>query len=133
MARLCCLVVLLTALPGPAVGDSVRSVPQPPQPWARWTTPEPAGGYELLSKGPVLMTLYRQGARVTARSQEGSLVLTVVATVKDGKAAVELIRVQEGADPQRYSALERVPVEYRDKAAALLRLCEKKPAEPSDW
>jgi hypothetical protein len=86
----------------------------------------PAQGWKVWSKGdPILATTFRSKERFTTRQQEGTLVLTVVGTLKDGKAAVGGITVREGSDEKKYDALEKVPAEYRDKVAHLIEMSAK--------
>jgi hypothetical protein len=84
-------------------------------------------GYEVLSREPVLTTIFREDKRFTVRLQEGSLAITVVATNDGKKSIVEVIKVQEGGSTERYTTLDKVPIEYRDKAARLLQMGEKQP------
>jgi len=84
--------------------------------WTVWSTDD-----------PILTTTFREKERFTTRQQEGSLVLTVTGTVKDGKAAVRTIKVQDGTAESKYEALDKVPDEYRDKVARLIELSAKKP------
>jgi len=86
----------------------------------------PAEGWKVWSKGdPILATTFRSKERFTTRQQEGTLVLTVVGTLKDGKTAVGGITVREGSDEKKYDALEKVPAEYRDKVAHLIEMSAK--------
>jgi hypothetical protein len=83
-------------------------------------------GWKIWSKGdPILATTYRAKERFTTRQQEGSLVLTVVGTMKDGKATVGGITVREGSQEKKYEALDKVPAEFRDKVANLIELSAK--------
>jgi hypothetical protein len=90
------------------------------------TRPAAPEGLNVWSKGdPILGTTFRSKDRFTTRQQEGSLVLTVVGTVKDGKPAVSTISVREGNEEKKYDTLDKVPAEYRDKVARLIELSAK--------
>jgi hypothetical protein len=83
-------------------------------------------GLKVWAKGdPILGTTLRTKDRFTTRQQEGSLVITVIGTVKDGKATLGAVTVREGNDEKKYDALDKVPAEYRDKVARLLELSAK--------
>jgi hypothetical protein len=97
------------ALPDAAVWDYAAGRPS--------TAPK---GYTVHSEGAVLMTTHRQDDRFTSRLQEGSLIITVTGTLKQGKAEVGAVKVQDGGKEERFAALDRVPAEYRDKAAGLV-------------
>jgi hypothetical protein len=90
----------------------------PPGDWG--APPRAPKGYEVRSSGDVLATTFRHEDRFTSRLQEGSLVITITGTVKDGKAVVGGVKVQDGGVESRYPSLDKVPPEYRDKAAGLL-------------
>jgi hypothetical protein len=92
-----------------------------------WGTKAAASeGWKVWSKGdPILATTFRSKERFTTRYQEGTLVLTVVGTLKDGKTAVGGVTVREGSDEKKYDALEKVPAEYRDKVAHLIEMSAK--------
>ncbi len=93
----------------------------------QWGGPPAAReGWKVWSKGdPVLATTFRAQERFTTRHQEGSLVLTVVGTLKEGKTAVGGITVREGTEEKKYDALDKVPAEYRDKVVQLIELSAK--------
>lgn len=103
----------------------------------RMTQPAPASvpqlprGYEVISRDPVLTTVFREDKRFTARLQEGTLAITVVGSYDGKKTTVEIVKVQEGGSTERFTTMDKVPVEYRDKAARLLQLGVKKLG--SDW
>jgi hypothetical protein len=83
-------------------------------------------GWKVWTQDNVLTTTtHRAEDRFTTRQQEGTLVLTVIGTIKDGKAVVSSIKVQDGGAEKRYAALDLVPQEYRDKVAELLKLSEQ--------
>jgi membrane-associated protease RseP (regulator of RpoE activity) len=82
-------------------------------------------GYEVISREPVLTTIFREQNRFTARLQEGTLAITVVGNVEGKKTTVEAIKVQEGPSAARHESMATVPVEYRDKAMRLLKIGEK--------
>jgi beta-lactamase regulating signal transducer with metallopeptidase domain len=75
----------------------------------------------------VMTTTVRTNDRFTTRHQEGSLVITVTGKVKDGKAAMTEIRVQDGAESHTYTSIEKVPEQYRDKVKNLVDMTEKGP------
>jgi hypothetical protein len=82
-------------------------------------------GYEVVSREPVLTTEFRDENRFTVRLQEGTLAITVVGTTEGKKSSVDVIKVQEGSSTERFTSMDKVPAEYRDKAARLLKIGEK--------
>jgi hypothetical protein len=104
--------------------------------WQKAITPSqalPYGDYRVWSDGkPILATTHRNKERFTSRHQEGTLVITVTGTVKEGKARPTGIRIQEGTVVERYTALDKVPEEYRDKVAHLLQLSAQE-SSGLDW
>src|SRR5262249_43981100 len=73
----------------------------------------------------VMTTTFRTDDRFTTRHQEGSLVITVTATVADGKSKVGEIHVQDGTTTNKYEGLDKVPDQYRDKVKNLIEMSEK--------
>jgi hypothetical protein len=83
-------------------------------------------GWKVWTQDNVLTTTtHRAEDRFTTRQQEGTLVLTVIGTIRDGKAVLGGIKVQDGGTERRYAALDLVPPEYHDKVAELLKLSEQ--------
>ncbi len=76
-------------------------------------------------RNPVLTTTRRHKDRFTTRYQEGSLIITVTGNFAEGKATVGQIKVQDGGVEHRYPTLDKVPVEYQDKARDLIEAAEK--------
>jgi membrane-associated protease RseP (regulator of RpoE activity) len=74
---------------------------------------------------PVLTTTFRREDRFTTRYQEGSLVITIVGKVSDGKPVVAQVKVQDGGVEHRYPSVEKVPAEYQDKVRDLVEASEK--------
>lgn len=73
----------------------------------------------------VMVSMFRQDDRFTGRHQEGSLIITVTGKIEDGKVHVGQITVQDESSKHRYSSLEKVPEEYRDKAKSLVESAER--------
>jgi beta-lactamase regulating signal transducer with metallopeptidase domain len=73
----------------------------------------------------VITTMFRTQDRFTLRHQEGSLVITLTGKVADGKAKVNEINVQDGAQTHKYESLDKVPEQYHDKAKNLIEMSEK--------
>src|SRR5262249_17135571 len=76
-------------------------------------------------RAPVLATTHRSKERFTTRYQEGSLIITVTGTMAANKAKVGQIKVQDGGVEKFYPTLDKVPVEYQDKARDLIERTEK--------
>jgi hypothetical protein len=72
-----------------------------------------------------MTTVTRTNERITARHQEGNLVITLTGTVADGKAKVKEIHVQDGRQTEKYDGVEDVPERYRDKVKNLVEMAEK--------
>lgn len=72
-----------------------------------------------------LVTTHRKDDRFTTRYEEGSLIITVTGTAKDGKYALGRVKVQDGGVEKIYESLDKVPPEYRDKASDVLSAAEK--------
>lgn len=89
--------------------------------------PELPKGYEVLSREPLLTTVFRAEDRFIVRLQEGTLAITVVGK----KGELEVIKVLEGGSVERFGSLEKVPVEYRDKAARLFKIGEDRASAPA--
>jgi hypothetical protein len=81
--------------------------------------------YQAAYPSPVSTTTFRRDDRITTRYQEGSLIITVTGKVADGKVTVGQIKVQDGGVAKHYTSLEKVPVEYQDKARDLVQVSEK--------
>ena len=73
----------------------------------------------------VLTTTFRGNDQFVTRHQEGSLVITLVGKVADGKAAVQDIRVHDGQESGQYPSLAKVPEAYRLKVKNLVEIAEK--------
>jgi membrane-associated protease RseP (regulator of RpoE activity) len=73
----------------------------------------------------VLTTTFRRQERFTTRLQEGTLIITVTGALKDGKTTVIGIKVQDSGVEKKYASLDKVPEEYRDKAAHLIDVSGK--------
>src|SRR5205807_2141031 len=68
----------------------------------------------------VMTTVFRSDKHITARHQEGSLIITLTGTVADGKAKTTNIEIQDGSKNQKYESLEDVPGAYKDKVRNLI-------------
>jgi beta-lactamase regulating signal transducer with metallopeptidase domain len=73
----------------------------------------------------VMTTTFRNNDNFTTRHQEGSLVITVTGKVADGKAKVNEIKVQDGAESHKYETVDKVAEQYRDKVKNLVDMSEK--------
>ena len=73
----------------------------------------------------MLTTTFRQEDRITARYQEGSLIITVTGLVKKDTVEVKTVKVIDGAIEHRYESIDKTPEEYRDKARDLVKAAEK--------
>jgi hypothetical protein len=82
--------------------------------------PAGAGG-----RNSVMTSVIRNDDHVTARHQEGNLVISVTGTVTDGKAKVDKIHVQDAGQSDDYTSLDQVPERYRDKVRNLIDMSEK--------
>jgi beta-lactamase regulating signal transducer with metallopeptidase domain len=91
--------------------------------------PGPAGPVMLQLLGPaqnaVITTTVRTSDGFTTRYQEGSLIITLTGSTKDGKAKVIEIHVQDGGVTNKYESLDKVPKQYQDKAKNLIEMSEK--------
>ena len=105
----------------PASVDPITALPHVPD---REVAPlSGMDGWKVWSKGdPILTTTFHHEGRFTTRHQEGSLVLTVIGTIKEGKPVVSRVTVREGGEEKKYEALDKVPEEYRDKLVQLVEL-----------
>ncbi len=112
------------AFPGLPGGNFPPVPPPPAVPGAGFN---PFGGGNPLGGGDhgVMTTTFRSGDRFTTRHQEGSLVITVTGKVSDGKSTVSEIRVQDGRESHKYTSVDKVPEEYRDKVKNLLEMTDK--------
>jgi beta-lactamase regulating signal transducer with metallopeptidase domain len=113
----------------PGAGNFPAAPLVPPLPAAGFNPFGAAGlaGAGLAGAGGagVMTTTFRSGDRFTTRHQEGSLVITVTGKVADGKSTVGEIRVQDGRESHKYSSVDKVPEEYRDKVKNLVEMTEK--------
>jgi beta-lactamase regulating signal transducer with metallopeptidase domain len=82
--------------------------------------PPGAGG-----PGAVVTTLIRTGDRLNVQHREGILHITLTGKVDDGKAKISTIQIQEGAPPERYESVDKVPQRHRDKVKKLVEMTEK--------
>jgi len=77
-------------------------------------------GPPLLSRtgldGGVAVTTLQVNDRFTTRRDEGGLTITLTGKVKDGKALVNEISVQDGGEGRNYASLDAVPKRFQDKA-----------------
>jgi hypothetical protein len=73
----------------------------------------------------VMTTIFRNDDRLTARHQEGSLIITVTGTVADQKTTIDKITVQDGGSTHTYKSVEDVPEQYRDKVKNLVDMDAK--------
>ena len=74
----------------------------------------------------VSMTMSRTDDQVSARYQDGGLLLTLAGNVEDGKVKVESISVKDGnAAAQKYESVDKVPEQYRDQAKKLIEAAQK--------
>jgi BlaR1 peptidase M56/PDZ domain len=78
-----------------------------------------------LNGNGVITTMFRTNDHFTTRHQEGSLIITLTGKVEDGKATVNEISVQDGAESNKYESLEKVAEKYRDKVKNLVEMSEK--------
>jgi beta-lactamase regulating signal transducer with metallopeptidase domain len=73
----------------------------------------------------VITTTVRTTDGFTTRYQEGSLIITLTGSTKDGKAKVNEIHVQDGNVANKYESLDKVPKQYHDKVKNLVEMSEK--------
>ncbi len=72
------------------------------------------------------ITVTRSDDQVSARYQEGALVLTLAGRVEDGKVKVESLIVQDGdAAAQKYESVDKVPEQYHEQSKKLLEGAQK--------
>jgi hypothetical protein len=57
--------------------------------------------------------------------REGTLFITLTGKVEDGKAKISTIQIQDGAPPDRYESVDKVPERHRDKVKKLIDLTAK--------
>ena len=72
-----------------------------------------------------MTTVTRSRDRVTARHQDGDVVITLTGPVADGKAKVDEIQIQEGDKVEKYDSVDKVPEQHRDKVKKLVEMAEK--------
>jgi hypothetical protein len=77
----------------------------------------------------VITTTVRTTDGFTTRYQEGSLIITMTGSTKDGKAKVNEIHVQDGNLANKYESLDKVPKQYHDKVKNLVEMSEKSGAQ----
>jgi membrane-associated protease RseP (regulator of RpoE activity) len=87
--------------------------------------PEGVGAFVAPGGRGVMTTTFRNNDRFTTRHQEGSLVITVTGKVSDGKAKAGEITVQDGGKSEKYTSVDKVPEQYRDKVKNLVEMSEK--------
>lgn len=73
----------------------------------------------------VMTTTVRHDDHFTTRYQEGTLVITITGDVDDGKAKVNEVVVNDGGKSEKYSSVNKVPEQYRDKVKTLIEGNEK--------
>ncbi len=73
----------------------------------------------------VVTTMIRTQDRFTLRHQEGNLIITLTGQTADGKPKIKEIHVQDGARPEQYESVDKVPERYRDKVQNLIEMSEK--------
>src|SRR6185369_5532125 len=78
-------------IPLPGGGQGIFQILGPPQPNA------------------VITTTVRTAEGFTTRHQEGSLIITLTGTVKDGKSKVTEINIQDGRETHKVESLDKVP------------------------
>jgi hypothetical protein len=105
---------------------SLKALP-PDKVWEWYVGTPPANKeWSIRAEGKeVLTTTFVRQERFTTRLQEGTLVITVTGTLKDGKPTVAGIKVQDSGVEKKYASLDKVPEEYRDKAAHLIEVSGK--------
>lgn len=96
--------------------------------------PLPGGGQGIFQiAGPqqnaVITTTIRTPEGFTTRHQEGSLIITLTGTVKDGKSKVGEIHIQDGRESHKVETLDKVPKQYQDRVKSLVDLHEKTKVE----
>jgi hypothetical protein len=96
-----------------------------PQPGAGGFPPGAPFGGDARS---VMTTMIHTQDRFTLRHQEGSLIITLTGSTTDGKAKIKSIHVQDGARPEKYEEVDKVPEQYRDKVKNLIDMSEKSKA-----
>jgi len=80
-----------------------------------------------------VLTLSRQGDRVTAHQREGATSFSVTGKLADGKFTVESITVAEGRNrSDSYDSLDKVPEKERAKVKGLIESAEKLSGESKD-
>lgn len=94
-------------IPLPGGGQGIFQILGPPQPNA------------------VITTTVRTAEGFTTRHQEGSLIITLTGTTKDGKNKVGEISIQDGRESHKVESLDKVPKQYQDKVKNLIELTEK--------
>lgn len=111
-----------------------KFVPKPPQP-PKVALPPVKGKFLVIPQAPkapaaitvkgskdVNISTFRNNDRFNTRYQEGSLIITVSGTVKDGKAAVSEIHVQDGDNATKFQSVDAVPKRYRAKVDRILEV-----------
>lgn len=112
--------------PVPAIAGIAPVAPSAPAAGTPAAPEAPAAPPMLNGVGHgVMISMFRSDDRFTGRHQEGSLVITVTGTVENGAATVKSIHVHDGDLNKKYSSLDKVPEDYRDKARNLIESAEK--------
>lgn len=73
----------------------------------------------------VMMTVNRSNDNFTAVYQEDAVTVSVSGTMAGGRARATAIEVKDGAKTTKYTAVDKVPAEHRDKVTKLLEAVEK--------
>jgi hypothetical protein len=113
--------VLMQGVPIPPI-PGIPGIPGAPG----FPMPGP-GGFQVFGnpQNAVITTTVRTTDGFTTRYQEGSLIITLTGSTKDGKAKVNEIHVQDGNLTNKYESLDKVPKQYRDKVKNLVEMSEK--------
>jgi hypothetical protein len=72
-------------------------------------------------------TTSRDKERFTAQYRKGTFNVIVRGTIKGGKAMLSEVSVWKDREEKKYTSLDKVPQEHRDRVRRLLELAEKSP------
>jgi beta-lactamase regulating signal transducer with metallopeptidase domain/membrane-associated protease RseP (regulator of RpoE activity) len=73
----------------------------------------------------ISLTVTRDNDKFTAKHDEENLVITVTGKVKDGKAAVEAIKVEADGSEKKYESLDKAPERVQSRVKKMIELVEK--------